>query len=214
MKTVSEHVEDKMRESPFISKLLRIGLFNYKALARYMEPEISATIGEKVSVGAIAVALQRLHYRDKDKLINLIGRLRGVKVISNISVFRAPASVKYFKLLAALESDETLDAPFFAVIRADTDVVLVMEKFVREKFLALGGSSDYKEEDVNLTGLVITRERVSGQEVAGISYPLLVLSENGIDAKAVSATHDEEIILVEEAVADRAAAILRHAMWR
>ncbi len=52
MHTISKHVEDYMREYPFTSKFLRLGILNYKAMARSIEPEISKKIGEKVSIGS------------------------------------------------------------------------------------------------------------------------------------------------------------------
>jgi hypothetical protein len=212
MKTISTHVEEHMREYPFLSKFLRQGIVNYKALARFIEPDISKRIGVKVSVGAIAVSLQRLHYRDKDKLVNLIGRLRGVKVISNISVFSTQDREAAYAAAARLHRDKSLEKPFATLFIGDEETLVLAEKFAAEAF---HGPAFHKEE-IKLTALVVTREVFEDEqaEVGGLSYPLQVLAEHGVLIRAVTATFNEEIIAVEEAVADRAASILRHAMWR
>lgn len=214
MRKISGHVEDFMRGYPFLSKFLRQGIVNYKALARMIEPEISAKVGEKVSVGAIAVSLQRLHARDKDKIYNLTGRLRGVKVISNLTAFSSNNPSAIYKILSSLHTAAHLHKPFALVLSTEPETVFLVEKSAKEPFYIHATQLGLLEQDLRFAGLIVSRERLSNTNYASLSYPLQVLAEHGIEVRAVSATFSEEIIIVEEVMADKAASILRHAMWR
>jgi len=205
MKTVSTHVEDYMMEYPFLSKFLRQGILNYKALARQIEPEISKLKGEKVSVGAIAVSLQRLKQRDQDKLYSLIGRLRGVKVVTGVKVLQSSPDVPFYELVArAAQSSKEFEDPFMLSIGN----MLFVEKMVASVI------AKEKIDTASYTALIVTREITHVTEFGGLSYPLQVLAEHGVLVKAVSATFSEETIIVDEAAADKAASVLRHALWR
>jgi hypothetical protein len=207
MKTVSSYVDDFMKEYPFLSKFLRQGIINYKALARFIEPDISKMKGEKVSTGAIAVSLQRMHQRDQHKLESLIGRLRGVQVVTGLIVFAATDQMPMQTLYSrALKAGESFQDPFILPIGS----LLFVEKMVAKELspgVGLPAEARY-------TALIVERERLHETEVGGLSYPLLVLAEHGLLVKAVSATFSQEVIIVDEAIADSAASVLRHAMWR
>lgn len=210
MKNISSHVEDFMHGYPFLSKFLRQGIVNYKALARSIQPEISQRIGEKVSVGAIAVSLQRLHTRDKDKIYSLIGRLRGVRVISNVTACTFQDQAQVYQVMSSLYTDSGLQQPFVVVMPTEEGALLFAERIAGEKFEHMTTLNKAEK----LTALVITREITEDTEVGGLSYPLQVLAEYGILVRATSATFNEETIIVNEDSADQAASILRHAMWR
>ncbi len=207
MKNISSHVEEFMKEYPFLSKFLRQGVVNYKALSRTIEPEISQRIGEKVSTGAIAVSLQRLHHRDKDKLYSLIGRLRGVRVVSRVAMYSVQDTARLYAYLADIYKNDAIDRPFILVIPNETSVELYAEKLVDGIFVS-------KKSDLSLSALIVSRETTNKTEIGGLSYPLQVLAEHGVLVNAVAATFNEEIIIIEEYLTDRAASILRHSMWR
>ena len=208
MKTVSSYVDDFLREYPFLSKFLRQGVINYKALARHIEPDISKAKGEKVSTGAIAVSLQRIRARDKDKLVSLIGRLRGVHVVTGLVVFQPTEQIPLHVLTEKARSAAAdYQDPFILPI----GTLLFVEKMVASELIGTGASADTK---AKYTALIIERELLHDTEVGGLSYPLQVLAEHGLLVKAVSATFSQETLIVDETIADQAASVLRHAMWR
>ena len=215
MKTISTYVQNFMQEYPFLSKFLRQGIVNYKALARRIEPEISKAAGQKVSVGAIAVSLQRLKARDQDKLYTLIGRLRGVTVITGVSALTVTDIAAERALTTALfESTAQLDSAFFILVRSHVGMVFFVEKTVCSSLLKASNANYTVKETTTYAALIISREILHPTEVGGLSYPLQVLAEHGIAVKALSATFTEEVLFLDEAIADRAASVLRHAMWR
>ncbi|MDB5184289.1 MAG: Aspartate kinase [Candidatus Saccharibacteria bacterium] len=203
-----------MQEYPFLSKFLRQGIINYRALARDMEPEISGRAGVKVSVASIAVSLQRLHHRDADKIESLIGRLRGVVVVSDISAITVAPEVPMYAIAAQLIADNRqIKNPFCLVLRGYAETTCLAEKALLPTLLRAVGP-DVRQQQDNLVALIITRELLHTTEVGGLSYPLQVLAEHGLLAREVTATATEEIITVDAALADQAAAILRQAMAR
>lgn len=214
MKTISKHVDEFMRSYPFLSKFLRQGIVNYKALARSIEPEISKSVGERVSVGAIAVSLQRLHYRDKNKLHPLIGTLRGVKVISNISVFSCSCIEIANSVFSHLLQKPLPEKPFFMMLSADNEVMIMIEKFLVHELDDFVQQKQLVISKDGLAALVVTREIQSPTEVGGLSYPIQVLAEHGIMVDAVSATVKEQVLFVHNKAADEAAEILRRTLWR
>ena len=49
-----------LSRSPFVAEALEEGLINISALARKLQPEVSAMVGRPVQVGAIVMAIQRM----------------------------------------------------------------------------------------------------------------------------------------------------------
>lgn len=214
MKTVSTHVDDYLKLYPFLSKFLRLGVINYKALARHIEPEISTMVGQKVSVGAIAVSLQRLKKRDQHKIESLIGRLRGVTVVSDLVAYKVPDPAGTHKFLSiALDAESGLDKPFAVAVNSGTSDILFAEKSASD-YLIKNHHLSLMPEAGRYSALIVTREILNETETGGLSYPLVVLAENGILVVAVVATFAEEVIIVDDIDADTSAAILRRAMWR
>jgi hypothetical protein len=214
MKTISQHVEDYMREYPFLSKFLRQGVVNYRALARKIEPEISTKAAQKVSIASIAVSLQRLHHRDKNKIFSMIGRLRGVVVVSDIYAFTVPEDPAAYTIARQLIGEGVgIQNPFCVVIRGHTETTYLIEEALAEKFLEMMRTK-VRTQRKSLVALVITRELVHKTEVGSLSYPLQVLAEHGVLVRYVAATQNEELIIIDDEAADRAASILRQAMER
>ena len=61
MKTIQEVVESTIRKTPFIEEALNEKLINVSSLARIILPEVSQTLKKDVKVGAVMMAINRLH---------------------------------------------------------------------------------------------------------------------------------------------------------
>lgn len=215
MKTVSAYVEEYLHEYPFLSKFLRQGVINYKALARQMEPIISKKVGQRVSVGAIAVSLQRIKLRDQDKIYSLIGRLRGVTVVTGVSAYTSTDHSKTLQVLQELlTKDASITAPFVLTIRAHSEVLYLVEQTVANALFSSAADLGLSLQKDKQAALVVTRELLNNTEVGGLCYPLQVLAEHGILVNAASASFNEEVLILDESNADKAATILRHVLWR
>ncbi len=203
-----------MKEYPFLSKFLRQGVINYRALAREIEPEISRNATQKVSISSIAVSLQRLHQRDKSKMHSLIGRLRGVVVVSDVHSLTTSSDPRIYQIAnKVINENTTVHDPFCIILRGNSETTCLVEKALVKKFTEMLGANNVQDNG-GLVALIVTREITHPTEVGGLSYPVHVLAEHGILTQSIVATQHEEIIIVDDAVADQAATVLRKAMER
>ncbi len=217
MKSISSHVEDFMHEYPFLSKFLRLGVVNYRALARQIEPDITSRAGQKVSVAAISISLQRIHTRDKDKIHSLIGRLRGVNVVTGVSAVTIPSMETGYGLVVQALQASGLSSPFCRLIQGHAETTLIVEAALKQPLMRVLSDTSLENQctyDHNLTALTVTRELLHETEVAALSYPLQVLAEHGIKTLFVTATLHEETIIVAANDSERAVEVIRQSMAR
>ena len=89
MKTISEAVEETIKQSPFMEDFLIDGIINLTALARKIKPEIEMHLGKEVQQGAMVMALKRfnpqLNISTKKKINKFMSNLGAITVRSNLN---------------------------------------------------------------------------------------------------------------------------------
>jgi len=89
MKTISEAVEEIVRQSPFMEDFLVDGIINLTALARKIRPDIERHLSKDVQQGAIVMALKRftpqLNISTKKKINKFMANLGAITVRSNLN---------------------------------------------------------------------------------------------------------------------------------
>lgn len=203
MKTISSHVEHYIQQRPLLIKYMKRGIINYRALAKFIEPDISELKGELVSTGAIAVSLQRLAASDSLKAIETVGTLRGVSIISKLHLLTSSDSKTVSRLL------EQVEPLAFTKAKSETSLLLdsaqltsidqtFLGEFTRSSELAAIGIEHVNKPDQKLVG--------------GIVYAQNVLLEHNIAVVAVFSSLHEDLIVINETHIDRAAQLIRSAV--
>ena len=144
----------------------------------------------------------------------MIGRLRGVVVISDVYSITIPQDIAIYAVAQKVISAESgIQNPFCVILRGHTETTCLIEKALAGKLSESIGPKIIAQQ-AGLAALIVTREIVHQTEIGGLSYPLQVLAEHGILARNVTATKHEEVIVIDDKDADMAASILRKAMER
>ena len=63
MATVTQIVEQLIRQKPFLHEALRRGIINHAALAEDLMPDVEASFEKKVTFSAVNMAIRRLSER-------------------------------------------------------------------------------------------------------------------------------------------------------
>ena len=67
MITIKSHIENEIRNEPFLLENIKNGMINISALARKIEPKLSRKIGRKINYNAIIMAIKRLEIKELNK---------------------------------------------------------------------------------------------------------------------------------------------------
>lgn len=202
MKTVSGHVEEYMKRRPFLSKYLRSGIINHRALARRVRPGIEQVIGERISLESIAISLQRLANQLQVDL-QPIGTLKGIHIISKLHLLTCrPDALQHFL--------QTSESEHIIAVTSDTEnTILLLRELPPEASLSKLSSVNFSVTK-NLTGLKVELVEARHREKVGsIIYPLNVLAQNNIPVVLNCSTEDSQLIVVEEEYVDKAVKLLR-----
>ena len=206
MKTISGHVQQYMKQRPFLTKYLTTGVINYRALARRIQPIIADQIGEAVSAESIAVSLQRLS--KQAQAVQPIGVLAGVQLISHLHV------VNFSDQRAAEEVIEvaaSLPGEFCNLVRGSQELTVVVADTLYQQLPAelLQSQTSHLK---NVIALVIRQLDQTEPKVGRLAYPLSVLAENAIPVVMSLSTCNEQLILVEDGHVDQAVKLLRKSL--
>ena len=85
MFTVSQLVEDIIKNSPILSEAIEEGFANYSEIARKIQPEIEKKLYKEVTIGSIVMALKRLEIASPDnKLSVTLSKITDLSMRSNL----------------------------------------------------------------------------------------------------------------------------------
>lgn len=140
MVTISNIVENEVRNQPFLQEVLAKKLINYAALAEEFQPKIEQILRKKVKIGAVIMALRR----HADKLEQKFGGqtnsndLKKIELAmkSNIVVITAVKSSTIFSVLKKLYSLVDFEkGDLMTVTQGSHEVTLIASQKYKQRFL-------------------------------------------------------------------------------
>ena len=78
MLTIKSHIENEIRNEPFLLENIKNGMINISALARKIEPKLSQKIGRKINYNAIIMAIKRLEIKELNKSRDIKKQLKKI----------------------------------------------------------------------------------------------------------------------------------------
>lgn len=197
MLTISDRVEQWIGQHPFHAGFLAEGLMNASALGRVIQPELEAASGEKVSLEAITLALNRLGKRLGRQMTVDYGQYIGeVSVQTGLSV------------LSVRQTDLALDVFFETMQRMHANREYCL--FTRGVWhtALIGKRAEIAELSCRIADGVLIDDQVAitirlrpgHMPVPGVcAYILQMIAFHGINVTETASTLDEMTIIVDTA---------------
>lgn len=214
MITVPEVVEELVKQSPFLEEGLALGIINYSALARQLQPQIREKLYKDIREGAIVMALKRLSGKLQSRQApasSLLHKLSDITVRSNLIEFtftNSPTLVeKQCRLLTEAAQEKGAFLTFTHGVFETTLIVSAgLEKEAERVFT--GENLRSKIADLSSITLILPRESVSQ---AGVYYQILKsLAWEGISFTEVVSSLTELTVILENSQVDRAFSVLKN----
>jgi len=210
MITVSKHVEQLVKDSPFVEEGLALGVINLTALARKLKPKIESKSLKKTSVGAVVMALQRLGIKLKQK--NFRHKILMPKDITvksgllELTYLNSPELRRnYQHILKLAEASHDM---FFNVLQGVFETSIIASKELMEQLgkILTGEKITSSIKDLASLTLRFAEEAVYSP---GAYYSILkALAWEGINVVEVISIHNELSIIVEQKKIDKAFSII------
>lgn len=212
MITVSDALEDIIKNSPFIEEALSRGLINLSAFAREVRPKLEKRLYKNIQTGAIVMALKRLSAHVSKKKVH-----RDIKLhITDITVRSHLVEYTYLhsrslpdrqrKLLNELATKEDVFCSFSEGVRETTFIASAsIEKLLNKLFAeeTLIG----KIEHISSITIRLSNETV---KTPGIYYQILMMfAWENINVVEVVSTYTELTIIFGSDDVDRAFSLLK-----
>lgn len=212
MRTVSDAVETIIGRSPFLSEMIASGLANNAHIARAIKPGVERELYEKVSEGAIAMALYRLSKNLKTPMFGtkLLKHIRGITVRSNLAQFVFSSTVDLSEALKELSRiSKRENDSFLNYSRGLSESTLIVsENLAEEAARALRCEKNLKR--VEKLAAITMRLPERSLSVPGVYYPLLrALAQEGINLVEVMSVRTEFSVIVEDSDVDRAFSVIK-----
>jgi hypothetical protein len=202
-----------LAKSPFISEALEEGLINISALARKLQPEVSAMAGRPIKMGAVAMAIQRMTpftggYPNR-ALKLFFKKLQDISLRADLLdyTFENSATLPQCQALLLGEISRQPRA-FYSVSRGIAETTLLISKdfeysvekvFQNEKLIS-------RLAQLSALSLMLPAEN---RILSGVYYLILrQLAWNGINVVEVVSTSNEFTIVVKESDTQAAFAAL------
>jgi len=206
MITVTDRVRSWVQRNPSYALHMRHGIINYSSLARRIKPDIEHDVGERVSVEAITIALNRVAKTLTDQdAVDYSAYLGEVSVQSGLGVLTIP------------QSETSMDQFFTAAKRLhEQNEYMVYTRGLW--YTALIGRTEVIDElETALQGTVTSRDivgitvklRIGHLPVPGVcAYVLQILANRGINLVEVTSSHNELTVFVHNNRTSEAVALL------
>lgn len=193
MITVSEATEKIVKRSRYLSEALSKDIINISSLARYMKPEIEATLIKKVSLSSIIMALKRLS-----------GKIYPETPYQEIFKTLPEITVKTNLALLTTNKSELEKLPFIIKTQGGMETVLLGRKEDLSKYSSNKSEFFYP---VSAVSVLMPKKAI---ETAGIYYFFIKsLAWERINILQAFTTHSEFTIVVSDEDMQRALRIIR-----
>ncbi|MEY4133656.1 MAG: hypothetical protein RL386_6 [Bacteroidota bacterium] len=202
-----------LAKSPFVAEALEEGLINISALARKLQPEVSALVGRPVKLGAVAMAIQRMSpitggYPNR-ALKRFFKKLQDISLRADLLDYTFENSATLPHCQAVLLGEISRHPrTFYSVSRGIAETTLLISRdfeqqveniFRDEKLIS-------RLEQLSALSLMLPAEN---RILSGVYYLILrQLAWHGINVVEVVSTSNEFTIVVKESDTQEALAAL------
>jgi aspartokinase len=211
MRTISQHVQAIIQETPLLEEIISEGLGNNAAIARSIKKQVERRTLEPVSESAIMMALHRI---PKNKKLHTFG-FKFLKYITEITVrsdltlyfvHNMPLEKKIFARLSEFEKDHP--ESIFGITRGLSETLIVIRgsaiAAIRKMF---GSVSSRVQEHVSSITMKLPESSMS---VPGVYHPILkALAWEGVNVVELVSAGVELTVFVEDKNVDKSLQVIR-----
>jgi hypothetical protein len=200
--SVPASVEAVMKGDLRLYDTLRMGVVNYKALARHIRKQVEGLAGENTTENAIAMALQRLGAKIRTGSKRMEGYV-DIFAQSRLSM-RDRIAILYLRKTPDLPK---MDKGFMVVIKGMESTTLFLDE---EKLPKVKIPKKYLEgRRTNLSALIIASPKEITDTPGVIAHLMNALGANGINVVEVTSSFNTTYLLVDEKDSLEAVEIIR-----
>lgn len=205
--TIPKAVEAVMKSDLRLYDTLKIGVVNYKALARHIRKQVEILAGEKTTENAIAMALQRLGSKI---------RIGSKKLEGYVDIF-ASSKLQMRDNIAILYLKKTpeihkIERGFMVLIKGTESTTLFLDE---EKLRSLRIPKEIIEgQRKNLTAIILTSPKEIADTPGVIAHLMNALGVNNINVVEVTSSYNTTYLLVDEKESLEAIQIIRSLIER
>jgi hypothetical protein len=214
MITISEILENIIKQKPFIEQALTDGLLNLSAFSRQVKPEIEKTLKKPVTEAAILMALKRLapllEVSIHKKIEKATKGFGDIIVRSNLSDFTYKNSEALFetqgKLILLLRNENEI---FYTISRGVFETTIVISSGFAEKVRQLfkGETLLSSTSSISSVTLRLPKDNV---KIPGLYYFVFKqIAWEGISVLEAISTTNELSIIVKDKDVDRVFSIIK-----
>lgn len=200
---VSDIVAKEIYRSPFISEALHAGIINISSLARYIQPAVSLSVGEKVSAAAIGMAIKRLPdvpsmHLDKS-LSRFMSQLGDITVRSDLADYSYQNSSTLLQcqsgLLGYLREHKSY---FYSFCKGVNETTIVCSEELRDKVNEIFSGEQIITSRVGLAAVSVNLPPTN-LDTYGVYYIILkALAWKGINIVEVLSTSHEITLIISK----------------
>jgi hypothetical protein len=213
MKSLSEIIQTKVDETPFLRENLSQGLINTSALARKLKPSLEKSLGKTIKDSTIIMAIGRLPLSKfesiEKRLTNFIDDIGDLIVRSNLVKYNYQNYIGISKNQSSfLEKSEELNDSFYTVSRGITETTIIINHQL-QSILEKNLNSIYLLSKTERLSAITMKLPANNTEVEGIYYYILKkLAWNNISVEEVISTTNEFTIVVKSELVSKAFSVL------
>ncbi|MBB4118247.1 hypothetical protein GGR32_000521 [Mesonia hippocampi] len=214
MRTVTQGVEQILKNQPFLVEALQRKIINYSALAEELRPQVSDFVRKPIKSAAIMMALRRYRFpagiAEKGVREHYFKQLGDITVRSNIHsfTFKNTNSLlgSHTKMLGYFSDNPNL---FYAFTRGILESNLMISGAAVEVVNRFFGKQELLSHHQELSAISLQLP-LGNYKAVGLYYHLLKqLAWRDIALYEVISTANEFTILVEEALVEQAFSVIK-----
>lgn len=201
MITITDHVKQWVTSHPFHAGFLADGLINASALARIIKPEIEKSLGERVSVEAITLALNR-HGKSTVNLptIDYDQYLGEVSVQSNLALLTIPQTDRKEHFLIDTVAKLHEQREFTLFTRGVWHTTLISRRATIDEMEDMF----YDATVIKDLAAITIRLKPGHLPVPGVcAYVLQKLAHGGINLAETASSYNELTLIIQQADTNR-----------
>jgi hypothetical protein len=200
--SIPHAVESIIRSDLRIYDTLRMGIVNYKALARHIRKQVEALAGESSTENAIAMALQRYGLKMRAGQKKQEGYME-IFASSKLQM-RDNIAIIYLKSLPELKG---LERGFMVVIKGVESTTLFIDEEKAGKLKIPKESIEGQRKD--LTALILTSPKEIADIPGVVAHLMNALGANNINLVEVTSSYNTTYLLVDRKDSIEAIQIIR-----
>lgn len=215
MISVSQALDQVLRQRPLILEGLSEGIINLSSLARKIQPEVEEQLQREIKLGALIMALKRfepgLTIYLSDKIKNVVGTIEDITVRSNLSSFTFQNSDNLSELQAMLIKEiATKKSVFYTISQGVFETTIIASDTIRLKLQHIFSDETLISQLDNLSSITLRLPK-ENKEVPGLYHFIFSrIVWEGINVHEVISTTHEFSVVVKSDDIERAFSALRN----